>query len=116
MDSGLSKETLLQTVGNELKNAQGKPIGRVVEAIPDDQEQPIRYLVLQTDILFGLKDRFFAIPVSPDVLEIGENNQVMLKIRKVDLIFARGTRGRDFPKAFLKKEGPIFEIYEYKRA
>jgi hypothetical protein len=39
----------------------------------------------------------------------------MLKIHKVDLFFARGTRRKDFPMSFLKKGEPIFEIYEYER-
>jgi fumarylacetoacetate (FAA) hydrolase family protein len=43
--------------------------------------------VLQTSILFGLNDRFFAIPASQKVLETVKKGKITLKIGKDDLVF-----------------------------
>jgi hypothetical protein len=115
MSNSIPEESLVKSVGNKMKNTKGKPLGKIVELIPNDRDQPVRYLVLQTSILFGLSDRFFAIPASPQLLEVSENGKIILKISKDDLVFARTTRRKNFPQSFSKTEQPIFEIYGYER-
>lgn len=113
MGQALRTDLLLQSVGISVENQKGEPMGKIVEAIRSRDEKNIEYVILESDIFFGEKDRFFAVPASTALIKITRGGKLILQASKNDLQQAKGITLEQCPRPNFKFEPTIFELFQY---
>jgi hypothetical protein len=110
----LQTNLLSQSVGYSVKNHKGEPLGEIAEVIHYNNKH-IEYLILRSSILFGKKDRFFAIPASTTLIKITRGGEIILQTEKNELQQAKGINFDQCPRPNFQFEPSIFEIYQYQK-
>lgn len=99
----------------KIKNHNGDYLG-TIQKLTFDDENNIRYVILYSTNLFGKKDRYFAIPLSPDLIELTEKGKLIMKLNKDQLRLAKGITAQKCPKPSLEFGQSIYELYSFNEA
>ncbi len=100
------------TLGAKIRNHKGEFLGRIKELTYDDNNQ-IQYMILHCRNFFGGGNRYFALPVSSDLLGLTEEGKVILKVDKNDLKLAKGVSADKCPPPSVSFGSSIYELYNY---
>jgi sporulation protein YlmC with PRC-barrel domain len=76
--------TATSVIGSEVKGSDGKPMGRIEEVAMDLMTGSISYMVLAVGGVFGIGDKFYAIPLSALTL-VPEEKVFLMDMQKNDL-------------------------------
>ena len=109
----MQNEIFLKSAKSAIRNKDGDYIGQVAEVTIDSEGKNLEYLILRTEQFFGSNERFFAIPVCPELITIDEGGTIILKADKDKLQFARGISVNKCPKPKLEFGSTIYELYNY---
>ena len=112
----LQKEIISKSTGVDVQDANRQPLGKVVEVTFDDSSDQLQYLILETDLLFGRGNRYFALPVCPELIDVTEQNEIQANVNEDDLQFAKGITFEDCPKPLVEFAITIYELFNYKKS
>lgn len=113
MTNPLQPDLLLQCVGSHLKNRKGEIIGEIIEVTRDNKNGALEYIIIKSDVFFGRGERIFAVPASPDFINVANAGNIVLKLHKDDLQFAKGIAADKCPKPNLEFGKSVYELYRY---
>jgi len=88
--------TALTIIGNKVKNSQGQEVGEIEEIAFDITRGTITYLVMSSGGLFGIGDKFFAVPMDAFTFD-PEEKFFLLNVDKKNLKKHRGFDKNDWP-------------------
>lgn len=113
----IDEETMMKlrnslTIGAKLRNHKGEFLGRIKELTYDDNNQ-IQYMILHCTSFFGEGNRYFAVPVSSDLLKLSKEGKILLEVDKNDLKLAKGISADKCPPPSLSFGPSIYELYNY---
>lgn len=84
-------------IGNPVTNDQGENLGEIREIMIDAEYQHVKYVVLSFGGIFGLGEKFFAIPMS--LLEFNlQDKSIILNLPKEVLKTAPGFNKNSWPE------------------
>lgn len=113
MKDVLNSKALLHSVGSTLITKNGDKIGKIIEITRDKKNGTLEYVILKSEVFFGRGERVFAIPASPDFIDFANAGDIVLKLPKDELQFAKGVSADKCPKPNLKFGKSIYELYQY---
>jgi hypothetical protein len=106
-------QILTESIGATVSGRNGEVYGSIAGTMRDSAGETIEYAVLKSDEFFGRGARFFAVPALAAYIKITGDGDIILKLQKDDLQFARGVSANQCPKPNLKYGQSIFELYGY---
>jgi sporulation protein YlmC with PRC-barrel domain len=109
----LEIKELMGLVGTEVKNHKGKVLGKIDDIRIDEERKIPEYLILSCHDLFGGGKRYFAIPVQPFLINIGDNADVTIPVEREVLKVATGIPVDKWPKFDPEFTNSIFELLNY---
>lgn len=110
MSISLQPDTLLQTVGRNVKSRNGEFLGEIAEVSRDENEQYIEYVILKSNRFLKGIERFYAIPASSKFITITDSNKIILQLNKDALYFAKCVAADECPKPDLRNGSAIYEL------
>jgi hypothetical protein len=109
----ISTEHLKYTIGDQIKNHDGITLGKVEDIKFDTVQNIPAYLILYCDALFGITDRYFAIPATPSLLQINQQGKITIRVDRKVLQIVVEINTLECPQWETKISASIFELYEY---
>lgn len=110
MKSALKPDILLQTVGRSVKSSNGEYLGKVSEITLDEDGKYIEYLILQSNGFLDEHDRYFAIPASSTFITLTASKNVILRLSKDALYYAKRIAADKCPKPDFKNGSALYEL------
>lgn len=105
-------DVIKKNIGSSVKNQGGEMMGYIAGIFTTSKKQKEEYVILGSDLLFGNATRYFAIPISYEMMRITEDSLIM-RIGRGDLLQTKRISIDKCPKPLFDLEPLIYEITDF---
>jgi sporulation protein YlmC with PRC-barrel domain len=84
-------------IGDKIKDRSGKALGKIQEVVVDLTRSDVKYLVLSVGGVFGIGDKFFAVPLNVLTMDV-KNKSFQLDVDKKKFGKLRGFDKLNWPE------------------
>jgi hypothetical protein len=109
----ISIKHLKYTIGEWVENHEGITLGKLEDIKFNPKRSMPTYVILYCDELFGITDRYFAIPAIPSLIQTSIQGRITIRVDKKVLQIVMGINAQEDPQWESKMSASIFELYEY---
>ncbi len=105
-------EVVKDSVGAPVSNHKGEIMGFMAGLVKSNDGENVEFVILGSDHLFGWSTRYFAIPVSVDLIRV-VNNIVSVVVDIEDLNEAKRISVNKCPRPLFELEPLIYELTDF---
>lgn len=105
-------DVIKKNIGSSVKNQGGEMMGYIAGVFSSSNKNKEEYVILGSDLLFGDATRYFAVPISYEMIRITEDF-VILRIDREDLLQTKRISLEKCPKPLFDLEPLIYEITDF---
>ncbi len=110
MNASLQSDKLLQSVGHSVKSSNGEYLGEIAKITRDEAGKYIEYLILESNGFLDKEKRLFAIPASSAFIKLTKSKNIILRLSKDAMHYAKSIAADKCPKPDFRKGSPLYEL------
>lgn len=105
-------EVVIDSVGAPVSNHKGQIMGFIAGLVKSNKENNVEFIILGSEHLFGWSTRYFAIPVSTEMVRV-VNDIVSVKVDIEDLKESKRISVKKCPSPLFELEPLIYELTDF---
>lgn len=105
-------EVVKDSVGAPISNHEGQIMGFIAGLVKSNKDDDVEFIILGSEHLFGWSTRYFAIPVSIEMVEVIDD-VVSVKVDIEDLKESKRISVKKCPSPLFELEPLIYELTDF---